>query len=340
MSSAALVFEKAKNAFASAFEQRGQETRFRLAQHTIALKFIGPVLAEKLLPVFSHLEPAGDRDADLTICCWDDASSGISWEEPETARNSAQVDYVDGAVRLAWAPEERNFQALDTVRKIGLYRIADADALPIWEESGPFRRILHWWAAGLGFLFLHGAAVATAHGGVVLVGASGSGKSTTALACVGTMLRYAADDYCLIEPEPKPTVNSIYGSGKADDPSIARLPRLASAFRSAKRDQWDKSVISIADHFPSAIIRSFPLRAVVAPRIVSGEDCHAEALSPAECLRLMAPSTLFQLPGDRQTSMRIMAMLVRTLPCYKLYMGNDPSMAQTVLEKLSAGGFK
>ena len=99
-----------------------------------------------------------------------------------------------------------------------------------------------------------------------------------ALACVGSSLGYAADDYCILELGAWPCVHSVYSSGKADAASIAMLPRLAEAFHASLIDQQGKSIIFIAQHASQAILRSFPLRAIVAPKIVSGFACNAEVL--------------------------------------------------------------
>ena len=86
---------------------------------------------------------------------------------------------------------------------------------------------------------VHAAAVGDESGGVLLVGRGGSGKSTTALSCLGTQVGYLADDYCLVEMVEGPRVHSLYTSGKANRGSIARLPRLRAAF--AASTLWEES---------------------------------------------------------------------------------------------------
>ena len=247
------------------------------------------------------------------------------------------LEYVDGPVRIAWEIEERTLQAFDFRRRLALLRAPDVAELATWEQGAPFRRILHWWSAGLGLQLVHSAAVGTEVGGALLIGRGGSGKSTMALACVGSSLGYAADDYCILEFGVCPCVHSIYSSGKADAASIAMLPRLAEAFHSSPIDQQGKAVIFITQHASHTILRSFPLRAIVAPKIVSGSTCNAEVLPPGEALRALAPSTLFQLPGDRTQSFARMSALIRNIPCWRLNIGDDPSAAEPLLEAIIAG---
>jgi len=333
----AIAFAMAEQAFQAANARPGPEAYFRIAGKVMALKFADAALATKLLPAFAHLEALEQTTADLTICCWNDFSNGVEMPEWTGEAGVHGLQYIDGPVRMAWEIEQRSLQAYDPNRRLALFYTPNVSELATWEQGAPFRQILHWWSAGLlGLQLVHGAAVGTEEGGVLLIGRSGAGKSTQALACVGSQLGYAADDYCLLELGPAPRVHSLYGSGKANEASIAMLPRLAEAFRASPIDQQGKSVIFIAEHAPEAMLRSFPLRAIVLPEIVSGSSCRAEVLSTGEALRAVAPSTLLQLPGDRAQSLARLSSLVRRLPCWRLYVGNNPRAAQPILEAIIA----
>ena len=338
MTNSADVFAVAELAFKAASARRSPvEIRRRVAGRVLALRFAGSALAAKLSSAFAHLDSANGSSADLVICCWDHASSGggLATVMSETGRRG--LDYVHGSVQLAWGLEDHSLQAYDPVRRLALFCVPDAAKLEAWEQGAPFRRILHWWSSGLGLQLVHGAAIGNEVGGVLLVGRSGSGKSTIALACVGSSLGYVADDYCLLEPGVPPSVHSIYGSGKADAASIARLPHLAEAFRASPIDQQGKSIIFIAEHVPRAVLRSLPLRAVVLPKIVPGTVCRVEVLPRGEALRALAPSTLFQMPGDRVDSLSRMSALVRDLPCFRLCVGQNPAFGRPFLEEILAG---
>ncbi len=275
---------------------------------------------------------------DLSICCWDSANGGARMMEPEGQKERSGLDYVDGPIRIAWDNEDTSFQAYRAEDRLALFWVPDSGTLAAWEQGAPFRRIFHWWSVGVGLQLLHGAAVGTDAGGVMLVGKSGSGKSTTALACVGSSLKYLSDDYCLVENGTTPRVHSLYGSGKGDASAIARLPRLAQAFISTPIDQQGKAIIFIWEHFPQAISRSFPLRALVVPRITMGTASSSQILSRGEALRALAPSTLFQMPGDRSTSLAHMTALIRKLPCWQLDIGSEPDAAQPLIEEIIASG--
>jgi hypothetical protein len=333
---AARVFAAEEREFEAAFARHGLEAQYRVAGRVVALRFAGPALAAKLLPAFAHLQPASGEPADLVICSWDDTGGANSTGQLPAASEDG-IDYCGGPVRLAWERGDRSLQAYDASRCLALFHVPDAARLAAWEQGAPFRRILHWWSAQQGLQLLHGAAIGNAAGGALLVGQSGSGKSTTALACAGTSLGYVADDYCLLEPGTPPCVHSIYGSGKADANAIARLPHLAAAFLASPIDQQGKSIIFLAEHLASAVLRSLPLRAVVAPKILPDTACRIDRLSRGEALRALAPSTLFQMPGDRAASLSRITALIQNLPCFRLTIGNDPAAALPFLEAVIAG---
>jgi hypothetical protein len=330
------VFEAAELAFEAASAGHGLQACYRVADKIVAMKFASPVLAAKLLPAFAHLEPAAEERPDLVICSWDGALADGPMTALMPASGCQGLDYVDGPVRLAWERADQSLQAYDTARGLGLFWITDVDGLPAWEQGAPFRRIFHWWSAQQGLQLLHGAAIGNKAGGLLLVGQSGSGKSTTALACVGTRFGYVADDYCLLEPGTPSRVHSLYGSGKADAAAIARLPHLCEAFRGSPIDQQGKSIIFMGEHAPGALLRSVPIRALVVPTIAPGAACHVEVLPRGEALRALAPSTLFQMPGDRAASLSRMSALIRDVPCFRLVIGNDPAAAQPCLDAILA----
>ena len=92
-------------------------------------------------------------------------------------------------------------------------------ACPEWNCSTPLRHILHLALATRGVQFVHAGAVGRPDGGVIIVGRSGSGKSTSTLSTLGSDLLYAGDDYVGVSLNPDgggPYVHSLYGCGKLE----------------------------------------------------------------------------------------------------------------------------
>jgi len=327
----AAVFEFARGTFGET-GPAGPQWDCSIAGRHIRIIYADAALAARFASVITHLErvkPKAGSCPDLTIWAWDDAAANIETPEPTVGHDARGIVYHGGSIFFAYDILVRRMELYDARSGLGLFRVPDARDLSARDQAAPFLRIFHVWSQAEGLQLVHGAAVGTSAGAVLLVGRSGSGKSTTALACVGGALRYLADDSSLIEFGHRPHVHSLYSSGKADPRSITMLPGLVDDFEPIPND--NKSVIFLSRRYRSAILSSAPLRAIIIPQIVPDSDCEAAPASAETALRALAPSTIFQMPGDRAQSFARMATLVRRLPCWTLRLGMDPRAAQPVL---------
>ncbi len=75
----------------------------------------------------------------------------------------------------------------------------DAKRIPAWDVATPFRDLLQGWNRLNDGHVIHGGVVADEENAVLLAGAGGAGKSSTALACLlHSDLYFLGDDLCLI----------------------------------------------------------------------------------------------------------------------------------------------
>ena len=172
----------------------------------------------------------------------------------------------------------------------------------------------------MGLALAHAGVVGTAGGGVLLAGRGGAGKSTTAMVCVDAGWDYVSDDYCVLDASGQPTAHALYGTAKLSPAALARLPRLEGVARDQRHD--GKIVLDLGASLPAQLAGSLPLRAVVIPT-VSGSTGRLHRLSVAAGARAIAPSTLFQLPGARQSSLAAIAEILRRVPVFGLEVGPD-----------------
>ena len=168
----------------------------------------------------------------------------------------------------------------------GWYWSSDAKALPSWERAASIRQILHWWLPQFGVYEVHGGAIGTDAGGVLIVGKGGSGKSTTALSSLTVPgMRYAADDYVAIRVEPSPYAYSLYSSGKLEPcarRAVAALADAADNVDSLHVD--DKAVFYVQELFPESSSTGFPLRAVMLPTICDRKETRLVPVPPTLAL--------------------------------------------------------
>jgi len=240
----------------------------------------------------------------------------------------------------------RALSVLDDARSVGWYWTEDALTLPEWECATPLRHILHWWLARHGVQQLHAAAVGTESGGVLVVGRSGSGKSTVALASLAAGLLYAGDDYVAASVGSDPVVHSLYSSGKIEPHHVERFPHLLSAQRiepeadpvTAPFDRH-KTVVYLHESHPTTNTEGFRIRAILIPRIVGHGETLLTPVPRARALAALAPSTIVQLHTAGQDALGSMRELVGRVPAFELALGANvddaPSVIRDLLELLT-----
>jgi hypothetical protein len=346
-----LALVAANFARAAAAAGRQPERFFALGGRVVRLRFAGDALITPLTRALAHLEVAASDTPDLTIEIWDSASTGTDLspllggllEMAERApfellspryelrplqngRVSSTYDLGSGVLSL-----------FDPIDRRGYYWVRDAAALPYYERGAPLRTLLNWWLSGDGLHCAHAGAVGTSDGAVLLTGKGGSGKSTTALACLLSGMRYVSDDYCVVATEPAPVVYSLYNTGKLrNEIDLARQPDLESWIANRERAGDEKLLMFLHEQAPDRLLLEAPLRAIVIPRVVDAAASSLHRVAPMAALKALAPTTMFQLPGSAGEAMVLLARLVKTLPCYRLDAGSEIAASPKLLRELLA----
>lgn len=313
------------------------ERSIRVGDAPVRLRFAGARLAAELSRAFDHLASEEHGQPELTVHAWDSEDSGTPSPplppiDPGSPRGTTVYTAGDGR-HFACRPGLGQLSAYEAATSRAWFWCRNARELPFWEPAAPFRQILHWWLPGRDALLLHGAAVGNAEGGVLLVGAGGSGKSTCALASLASDLLYAGDDYVGVELQPEPRVLSLFCSGKLEPGHATLLSHLPSPSFAGDGGVEEKSVFYVAERFPERMCRDFPLRAIVAPR-VHGSEPRLRPLAPAQVLTALAPSTLLQLVPARQEALSAMARLLEDIPAFGLDVGGPTDLIPPAIEGL------
>jgi hypothetical protein len=207
---------------------------------------------------------------------------------------------------------------------VAWFHADDGSSLDYWEQAEPLRQILYWWLDRRRIDLVHAAAVGTSSGGVLLGGASGSGKSTSSLACLASELSFAGDDYVAVDrPDRSPYVHSLYSSGKLEAEHATRLPHLRPLLDAGEAAMIDgKAVVPLALLFPDRMCSGFPLRAILIPRITE-DGPRTRPITPTTALTALAPSTLLQVRPTKPSALADMSRLVQRVPCFALELGRD-----------------
>jgi hypothetical protein len=327
------------------------ERDYLVAGHRLRLRSADPDLLRRLSRTLTHLEVKEVHEPELRIHVWDSESGSTPPPPlPDTADESAPGAFFyfhEGDVRagyqlglsgdarvLAVYPERPTpvLSVLHTRSANAWYWTADASRVPYWEEANSFRFLFDWWLRDLGIHQVHAGSVGTDEGGVLLVGKSGSGKSTASLSALQSNLLYAGDDYVAVAIEPQPWVHSLYSGGKLMADHVGRLPFLLPALSNQDRLDTEKAVVYVHEHWPEHMATGYPLRAVLVARIVPElKECRVRSAAALAGLAALAPSTVFQMHTHGEDSLARMRQLLEVVPTFVLELGTDISSVPDVV---------
>ncbi len=322
--------------FEDAAQEAGLESRaVSLAGRDIEFRFAGNRWAH-LMRAFSHLEPPAGNPR-LTVHVWDGKRlprhhvlraylyTLTNWWFDYVGPRGHLLDVHSPGLDAVYIPGPDLLHVVDTERSVAYCWKREPSDLPYWETCSPFRPLLHCWFRAQRRQFVHAAAVGRDDGGVLMVGRGGSGKSSSALACLDSPLRYLGDDYCIVSRDATGyTVHGLYSTAKLVGPEdLKRFPALAPHVWNPDREPDHKAAFFLHEQVPEKFIGRFPLRAILVPEIAGGADTHLVPCRPAEAMEALAPWTLSQLPASGAEDLRFLGELVRRIPCYRLQLGSD-----------------
>ncbi|HMK30945.1 MAG TPA: hypothetical protein VK473_14780 [Terriglobales bacterium] len=322
-------FEDCQQAFESAAEAAGEEERrLALGGYCIRLRFAGRALLENLSRAFAHLAAPPDRTPDLTICLWDGESTGRQpprpqWREHASIRGEVE-GYNTSRFYTTYEHEAGGFTLFDAHRDVANVWVPAARCVPYWVKGSPLRTVLYWWMGLHERQLVHAAAVGNSLGGVLITGKSGSGKSTTALACLSAGMQYAGDDYVIVGLKPPRFTYALYTTAKVCANHLHAFPHLTNLIDNPQRLDTEKALIFLNEgNLAAQLVSGFALRAIVVPRVTGLLHTRLRKASPAAALAALAPTTMFAHPRGGAHDFKRVAELARTVPSYILECGTD-----------------
>lgn len=348
-------FELLHEGFTRAAQAAGSFKYFyNIGPFTVCLHFAGKGLIPQITPAISHLKVEHLANPDLTICLWDTVSTNTSlpllinslqeliqlhWTDYLGPRKEIK-GYDGDRIRTSFHIGPNILSALDQDQNLACYWIDNADNIPYWERGSPLQTILNWWTTAHYHQYIHAGAIGTIEGGVLLAGKGGSGKSSTALACINSPLLYASDDYCLVTTSPKPYVYSLYNTAKLrGKEDLERFPNLVPLIDNLEHIEQEKLMLFLHRHHSEKIVRGFPIKAILVPQVTGKPQTYLRTITSGATLKALAPSTIFQLAGSGKLALTIMSNLVKQVPCYSLELGvNIAQIPETIFQLLESLG--
>jgi hypothetical protein len=222
-----------------------------------------------------------------------------------------------------------------------LLAVRRASALSPWEAGAPLRRQLSW-VLSPEVLFVHAGAVGSPEGAALIMGPSGAGKSSTSLACLRAGMGFLSDDYCLVRGDP-PVVHRLHATARLLDDDLQHFddflePAAVGASLAATEYGADaKALFLLHTSRPEQVVASAPVRVVLIPEPRGEPRPRLEPIRPAEALRLVAPSALWQMSLEPDRELAGLRRLLGAVPCFRLVLSRDrdanPPMIQEALAR-------
>jgi len=168
----------------------------------------------------------------------------------------------------------------------------------------------------------------SAHG--LIVGASGAGKSTTALACAASGLQMVADDQVGVEADGGGYLaHMLYGTGRVFTATFEANPFLAND-GTAEELRDGKVMVSPP---PERLARSATVRGIVVLQTGAERSAIATA-TPGETLLACAPYSLVGVVGGAGYGMRRLTEMVRTVPLRRIEVKGGPEEAAELVSQV------
>ncbi len=334
-------FESVYRAYQAAEESAGGvvDRYYVIGGYTVHLRFAGPALIPSVTPALEHLQvPAAPR-ADLTICLWDSASTKTvmpprPWKADDLIVRGDVQGYSNERFLTMLSGDVGMLSVLDTAENLGVYWIREAGHLPTYERAAPVRVLIHWWMRQQGLGLLHTGAVGLDGSGMLLVGKSGSGKTSTTLTSLLRGWHYVGDDFCLLANNGAPHIHSVYNSAKVHTAHLRNFPDFLPAISNPQELGSEKALLYLYRHCPTRLVAELPIKVICLPRVTGRPETTMTPVSPTGALRALAPSSLFQLPGTGQAEFLLMSRLVSQIPCYSLELGTELERIPEAMSKL------
>lgn len=249
---------------------------------------------------------------------WDEGAGFSSWEFDQIL--------AAGGLRGFYHHDAPSWQIYEPHADVGVQCLPSALGIPPWELASPLRLFLHWAYAAAGLRLTHSATLGSEGRGVLIVGPSGSGKSATTLAGLLNGLDSAGDDYVLVEDDGTAvTAHSLFKTLKQDSDWLLRAGAAPEALGPAQINWRGKIELDAAEITGRPLADRMEIDALLIPEVARATHTSFEKVAAQSAALALAPSAVFQLPGDAAEGYRFFARLAKRLPAYRVRLSQDPA---------------
>ncbi len=323
---------------------RVHEQAYALAGRGVVLRIVGDRLAERVTPALGHLADPGTEAVrtELRVDLWDEAETDVAPDidlRPDPLGVSSQYDAsTDG--RFVTSVLQFSQSCIDRKAAHIVGAVQDARRMTLYEVGRPLHVPLSLWFTDRLTPLVHAGFVADRDAGVLLIGESGAGKTTSTLACLQSGWGYLSDDLVALEIRDDGTAwgHSVYASAFVDGGTIARVGSVSGMLVDGAYPYEDKQLLILPAGADGPLRMRARIRAVALLRISTTPATRFRRLRQGEALLEMLRDGL-QIgvlhPG--RTGLQCLADLVERVPVYRVDVGTEvagiPAALRTMLAK-------
>jgi hypothetical protein len=325
--------------------ERVHEVWYEFAGHAVQTRIVGDRLAERLALPFAHLRRRGasSSGARLTVDLWDELETGTDvdaeFAPDPLGRSTGFSMSCDG--RFATSVLQHSVTSLDRREERIVGAVVDAHRLSLYEQGRPLHVPLTLWYNDRNVPLVHAALISHGGDGILLVGPSGAGKTTSSLSCAAAGFEYLADDLAGLEisADGVPWGHSVYSSAFVDEDTACRLPGLSEHALAGAYDYEGKRLVFMSRIHSMCLMGKTRIRAVALVRIADTVHTQARPATKAESLLTVARSAMQSgvlSPGRR--GFELLGTLADGVPTFWLELGRDPGDIARCARTLLPGG--
>lgn len=333
-------------AFDAAVDQcpsRVHEGAYVLAGRGAVLRIVGDRLAERLTPALAHLadSEAEAGRTELRIDLWDEAETDVAPDidlRPDPLGVSSQYDAsTDGRTVTSVLQFSQSCIDREAAHIVGA--VLDARRLTLYEVGRPLHIPLSLWLTDRRVPLVHAGFVAAEHAGVLLIGESGAGKTTSTLACLQSGWAYLSDDLAALEIRDDGTAwgHSVYASAFVDGATIARVGGVPGELVDGAYPHEDKRLLILPAGADGPLRARARIRAVALLQISTSPTTRFHRLRQGEALLEMLRDGL-QIgvlhPG--RIGLERLADLAERVPTYRFELGTEAAGISAALRTMLA----
>lgn len=308
--------------------------RVRICNQLIDLRFPTEAQAQAGRSSLEGFITCEEDAPDAVLLYWYDRCDAYLPAGAATHSSVWQSRDITGALQIG--TDQNRLIGSDFVRRRFYYarpKPKDVDyAIYGHTVAGLFSR----WASESDLMLLHAAAVGWKGMGFLVVGRSGSGKSTFSVSCLTAGLDFVSDDYTLVSASGSLQARPLYTNVAVNPDMYRKLQQLGDPSVQPNA-AWCNGKLQFRLQ-RDQICPAMDIGGIIMPKISNRDQPAIRQVSAGPAMTQMLHSSLTQLDRNRDTElMRTIASRLGHLPVYEMEMSTDltknPAFLRSFIEK-------